>query len=479
MELIKNEKIESNKQELQFKIDAKTFEEACSRVYRREVGKINVPGFRRGKAPRPIVEKMYGKGVFYEDAINDLIPENYEAAVKEAGIEAVGRPEFDVDTIDENGVIIKAVVYIMPEVKIENYRGIAANKTKFTVTDEEIDHEIGHVRERNAREIEITDRPAAIGDVANIDYEGFCDGVAFEGGKGEGHSLKLGSGSFIPGFEEQVAGHNIGDEFDVNVTFPTEYHAPELAGKEAIFKCKLNSIKADELPALDDEFVKDVSEFDTMDEYRADMKAKITERKEKNADAEVEEQLIDYLVEHIEADIPQPLYDAEIENIVRDYDMRLRSQGLDLATYMKYTGMDLEKLREQMKPSAERQVKTRLALKKIADTEELKADDAAVEDEYKRMAEQYQTEIDKVKAAIAAEDIAADLRLKAAVELIKAAAVVTEVEAKAEESTDEADETTEKPKAKTAKPKAKKATDSAKAENDKADAKADSEQAAE
>ncbi len=426
MELIKNEKIGTNQHELHIKLDRAAFDAACNRAYVRERAKINVPGFRRGKAPRAIIEKMYGKGIFYEDALNELIPENYEAAVKEAGIEIVGQPEFDVVSIDDDGVVVKAVTYVTPEVKIEGYRGIEATKTTFTVTDEEVDHEIGHVREHNARELDITDRPAELGDTANIDYEGFCDGTPFEGGKGEGHDLKLGSGSFIPGFEEQVAGHSIGDEFDVNVTFPTEYHAAELAGKEAVFKCKLNAIKHDELPELDDEFAKDVSDFDTFAEYREDMRKKIAERKEKNADAEVEEQLINYLVEHIEADIPAPMFDAEAENIVRDYDMRLRSQGLDLSTYMKYTGQTLDTLREQVKPQAERQVKTRLALSEIAKLEDIKVTDEEIEAEFARMAEMYSMEVEKVKEAIAAEDIAADLRLKSAVDLVKSAAKVTE-----------------------------------------------------
>ena len=369
---------------------------------------------------------MYGKGFFYEDAINELLPDNYEEAVRAAGIEPVGRPEFDVVSIDENGLVLKAVVYVKPEIEIEGYKGIEATKVPVVVTDDEVDHEIEHVRKRNAREIDITDRPAQTGDIVNIDYEGSIDGVPFEGGSDEGHILKLGSGYFIPGFEDQIVGHSVGDEFDVNVTFPEKYHKKDLEGKPAVFKVKLNSIKYEELPALDDEFAKDVSEFDTFDEYRADMKAKITERKEKDADAAVEAQLVDRLVEIVKGDIPEPYYEAETENILRDYDMRLRSQGLDLSTYLKYTGQTLDQLRAQMRPTAIRQVKTRFALEKIAEIENIEVSDEEVEAEYSRMASLYSVELEKVKEAIPADDIKADLRLKKAIELVKAAAVVTE-----------------------------------------------------
>lgn len=426
MTLTKSEKTEGSRYELQFKIEPDVFEAAVNRAYRKNIGKINIPGFRRGKAPRSIVEKMYGKGFFYENAINELLPDNYEEAVRAAGIEPVGRPEFDVVSIDENGLVLKAVVYVKPEIEIEGYKGIEATKVPVVVTDDEVDHEIEHVRKRNAREIDITDRPAQTGDIVNIDYEGSIDGVPFEGGSDEGHILKLGSGYFIPGFEDQIVGHSVGDEFDVNVTFPEKYHKKDLEGKPAVFKVKLNSIKYEELPALDDEFAKDVSEFDTFDEYRADMKAKITERKEKDADAAVEAQLVDRLVEIVKGDIPEPYYEAETENILRDYDMRLRSQGLDLSTYLKYTGQTLDQLRAQMRPTAIRQVKTRFALEKIAEIENIEVSDEEVEAEYSRMASLYSVELEKVKEAIPADDIKADLRLKKAIELVKAAAVVTE-----------------------------------------------------
>ena len=275
MSLTKSEVIEKNRYELQFSVDKATFDNAVNAVYRKQVKSISVPGFRKGKAPRSIIEKMYGTGVFYEDAINDLIPEAYTEAAKESGLEIVGQPEFDVVSLDDNGLVLSAKVYVKPEVEIKDYLGIEVEKDVAPVTDEEVDKEIETIRERNSREIDVTDRAAEMGDTAVIDFEGFCDGVAFEGGKGTDYALKLGSGSFIPGFEEQVVGKSIDEEFDVNVTFPEEYHAADLAGKPAVFKVKIHAITRVELPELDDDFAKDVSEFDTFDEYKADLKAKI------------------------------------------------------------------------------------------------------------------------------------------------------------------------------------------------------------
>ncbi|MGM9653457.1 MAG: trigger factor [Eubacteriales bacterium] len=432
MSLQKSELIDKNQYELTFDVDRATFDAAVDKVYRRSAKKINVPGFRRGKAPRSIIEKMYGKGVFYEDAINDLIPDAYSAAAKESALEIVSRPEFDVETIDENGVVLKAKVYVKPEVKIENYLGIEATRTVTPVTDADVDAEIEKVRARNSRMIDITDRPAQDGDIANIDYEGSVDGVPFDGGKAEGHDLKLGSGQFIPGFEEQIVGHSIGDAFDVNVTFPAEYHAENLAGKAAVFKVKLNGIKFNELPALDDEFVRDVSEFNTLDEYKADIRAKLEEKNAKTADNEVEEQLLEALIGKLEADIPEPMFEAETENFVRDYDNRLRMQGLDLSTYFKYTGMDLDTLRKQMRPQAEKQVKTRLALEKIAELEQLSVTAEEIEEEFKRIADAYGMELDKVKETVDSDSIAADLKVKKAADMVKEKAAVTEAAPKAE-----------------------------------------------
>ena len=424
MSLTKKESIEKNRFELQFSVDKVTFDAAVTKVYKKQVSRINVPGFRKGKAPKAIIEKMYGKGFFYEDAINDLIPSAYTEAVKEAELQVVGQPEFDVVSIDDNGLVLSAKVYVKPEVEIKDYTGIEVEKKIAAVTDEEIDNEIKTVRERNSREIEVSDRAAELDDTTVIDFEGFVDGVAFEGGKGTEYALKLGSGSFIPGFEEQIVGKNIGDEFDVNVTFPETYHAKDLAGKPAVFKVKIHSITKVELPELDDEFAKDVSEFDTFDEYKADIKAKIQKRHETEAENAVDDKIAEILMEKLEADIPAPMFEAETENFVRDYDNRLRASGLDLATYLKYTGLTLDAIREQMKPQAERQVKVRLALEKIAALENLEATAEDIAAEYDNIAKMYGIEVDQVKASIPEDAIAEDMKVKKAMEFVKANAAI-------------------------------------------------------
>ena len=425
MSLKSRNKPTGNQVELEFTIEKEAFDKAVDTAYRKNVGKMNVPGFRKGKAPKAIIEKMYGKGVFYDDALNALIPDAFEAALDEAGEKPVGQPEFDIVSL-EGDVVIKAAFPVKPEVTVKNYKGYAVERTVAPTTDEEVDAEIAQVRSRNSRTVDITDRPAADGDIAVIDYEGFVDGKPFEGGKGEKHSLTLGSGQFIPGFEAQIVGHNPGDEFDVVVTFPEDYHAKELAGKEATFKTVLHEIKFNELPALDDDFAKDVSEFDTFDEYKADVKAKITDRHVKAADAEVEEKLIDELIDNLEADIPEAMFVNETENQLRDYDNRLRMQGLDLGTYLKYTGLDLDKMREQFRPRAERQVKTRLALEKIAELENLTVTDEDTEAEIKKIADMYGLETDKVKEQVSPDMLAEDIRVGKAVDIVKANAVITD-----------------------------------------------------
>lgn len=442
MKLIKAEKIEKSKTELQFSVDKATFDEAVNKAYLKDGKKMSIPGFRKGKAPRAVIEKMYGKGVFYETAINDILPGAYSEAVEESGISPVASPEFDIVSLDDNGLVLSAKVYVKPEVTLKEYKGLTATRTVAPVEDAEVEQEINTVRDRNSREIEVMGRPAEKDDTAVIDYEGFCEGKAFEGGKGENYALKLGSNTFIPGFEDQIVGKNIGDEFDVNVTFPTEYHAADLAGKPAVFKCKLHALTKVELPELDDDFAKDVSEFDTFDAYKADLKAKIQKRHEDSANAAADEQLVDALINNMEAEIPAPMYDAEAENFLRDYDNRLRMSGLDLNTYLKYTGMTLDKMREQFRPQAERQVKARLALEKIVELEGIEATEEDINGEIERIAAAYNMPVDKVKESVPTDAIADDMKVKKAMDLVKANAVVTDAtpEAKAEETTENADQ---------------------------------------
>ena len=422
MKLVSNEKTEQNTVTLKFTIAKDVFDAQTEKVYNRKKNKITIQGFRPGKAPRHMIEKIYGKGVFYEDALNDLLPGEYAEALKESGIKAVAQPEIDVESIDENGVLVVAKVTVKPEVEIEGYAGIALSKETVKVTEKEVEEELENVRSRQGREIEVTDRPAKNGDTANIDYEGFADGVAFEGGKAEKQDLKLGSNTFIPGFEDQVIGHSVGDEFEIKVTFPTEYHAPELAGKDATFKIKLNGLKYTELPEVDDEFAKDVSEFDTLAEYKADLKAKIQKRKEAEADRVFEGKLADALVEKLEVALPEAMVNAEAENMLRDYDMNLRQNGLDLKTYLKYTGKELNDPREDFKPRAEKQLKLRLALEKIAQKENLSVTEEEIKKEIADLAAAYNMSADDVKAYVAKEDLENDLLSRKAMDLVKSTA---------------------------------------------------------
>ena len=439
-------KLDNNQMEIEFTISKAAFDEAVTRVFKKNVGKMNIPGFRKGKAPRNIIEKMYGKGVFYEDALNDLLPGAYEEALKESGAEAVSRPEFDITSIDEDGVKVKAKFYIKPEIELSEYKGLAADKIVRPVEDSAVDAEIERIRNRNARELDVTDRPAQDGDTVKIDYAGSVDGVPFEGGTAEDQSLKLGSHTFIPGYEEQIVGHNIGDSFDVNVTFPEEYHAKELAGKPAVFKVTLKGIQETQLPELDDEFAKDVSDFDTFAEYKDDVRAKIADRYEKNAEAGVEEQLIDDLIAISTVDVPAPMIDAEVENIIRDRDYSMRQQGLSLDMYFKYTGMTLDSMREEVRPQAERQIKTRLALEKIVALENIEATEEDIEAEYTRIAGLYNMSVEDVKKSLTADMLAGDIKLKKAVDFIKANAVITEkpyVAPEANVSSEKTEETTD------------------------------------
>ena len=423
MSLIKNELTEKSGFSMEFSVSKEEYAKAELAAYKKMVKNINVPGFRKGKAPKAIIEKMYGKGVFFEEAINACIPAAFDAAVKEAGITVVGNPSFDLVS-NEGDIVLKADGFVKPVVTVEGYKGISAAKNVAEVTDEDVNKEVDNARARLARTVDVTDRAAANGDIANINFEGFVDGVAFEGGKGENHDLKLGSGAFIPGFEAQIEGKNVGEEFDVNVTFPENYGAKELAGKAATFKTKLNALKVEELPEADDDFAKDVSEFDTLDEYKADVKAKLAKKNEDIADKEFENAIVDALLEKLVAEIPEPMFAQETENFLRDYDNRLRMQGLDLSKYTQYTGVTIDALRAQFRPNAEKQVKLRLTLEKIAELEALTVTDEEIEAEYNRISEAYNVPADQVKAMVSSEDIKADMLVANAMKFVKDNAVI-------------------------------------------------------
>ena len=429
MSLKSQNKIDTNRVELEVVVDAETFEKGLAAAFKKQSKKISIPGFRKGKAPRAFVEKYFGKEVFYEDAVNALYPDALDEAVKEAGLEVIqDKIDFDVKEVGPQGFTFTAALTTKPEVTIENYKGIEAVKKSAEVTDEDIDAEIKKVQERNSRMVTVEDRAAQNDDIAVIDFEGFLDGEPFEGGKGENYSLTLGSGQFIPGFEEQIVGHNTGDEFEVNVTFPEDYQAEELKGKATTFKCKLHEIKMKELPEVDDEFVKDVSEFDTLADYKEDLKKKLAESKEKEAADDLENQLIDKLVELVQGDIPEAMYENKIADSIREFGYRLQSQGLNLDTYMKYTGMNVDQMKEGFRPQAERQVKLRLALEKIAALEELKAGEEDLNQEYQKIAEQYKMEADKIKELIPAAELEKDICVEKAINLVRDNANIKDAE---------------------------------------------------
>ena len=425
MKVLNVAEIGANQKEIEIFIDHETFEAECEKAYRKNVSKFAIPGFRKGKAPRKMIERMYGVGAFYEDAINAILPTAYPEAVKEAGLDVVSAPDIDIKAIDETGVVITAKVFVKPEVVVTEYKGITATKNAIEITDEAVDAEIESVRKRNARTIDITDRAVENGDNVIFDFDGYVDGVAFEGGKAEKHDLLIGSGNFIPGFEDQIIGKNIGENFDVVVTFPEDYHADELAGKEAVFKCYIHEIKKSEMPEFDDEFVKDVSEFDTVDEYKASVKATLTEKAEKDEDAKVDDQLIKAITEKLEGEIPEVMFENEAETCIRDYENRLRYQGMDLETFMKYTGQTMETLKTQFRPQAEQNVKTRLALEYIAKAENITATEEDIATEYQKIAEAYGIDVEKVKASIDASAIADDVCVGKAVLVLRDYAVIT------------------------------------------------------
>ena len=422
MNLISCEKLEKSMVELQFSIDAETFKAAVNNAFKREGKKYAIPGFRKGKAPRHMIEKMYGSDIFHYDAVNDLFPEAYEAAVKEAKIDVVGRPDPEVVSMSEaDGVVLKVKVAVKPEVELGEYAGLTVTKEAKNVNEADVDAEVKRMQDRNGRLL-TREGAAENGDTVDIDFEGFVDGVAFEGGKAEHYSLVLGSGSFIPGFEEQVVGHKAGEEFDVNVKFPEEYQAEELAGKDATFKIKLHEVQYKELPELDDDFAKDVSEYDTLDELKDSIRKGIETNHEKQADQKVENDLIDQVVGGMKAEIPDAMIESRIEELVQDFQYRISQQGLKLEQYLQYMGMTMEQFKEQFREQADKQVKMRLAMEAIVAKESIEATEEEFEAEIKRIADAYQMEADKVKSLVDAAAVKKDLAVNKAIDFVKSKA---------------------------------------------------------
>lgn len=419
MALKSSNKVETNVYEIQVIVDAQTFTDACKSAYMKQRKSIQIPGFRKGKATQGMVEKVYGEGAFYEEALEIVYPQAVQAAIDEAGLKVVSQPyDLDVPVMSKaEGVEMTMKVTTYPEVKLGDYKGLEAKMLETDVTDEDVENELKTMQDRNSRLVTVEDRAAEMGDTAEIDFEGFVDGVAFDGGKGENYPLELGSGSFIPGFEEQVAGHKAEEEFDVNVTFPEEY-AAELAGKDAVFKCKIHEIKSKELPELDDEFAKDVSEFDTLDELKEDIKKGIAEKKEKDAKADFENQLLEQVVENMEVEIPECMFDQKCDEMVQDYAYRMQMQGLDLNTYLQYLGQTMDQFKTQMMEGAKKQVEVSIALDAIIDAEKIEATEEEIDAEVAKLAEQYGMEAEQIKKAVPADQLAKDINTKKAVDFI-------------------------------------------------------------
>ena len=420
------EKLEKNMAKLTIEASAEDFEKAIQKVYLKARGRINIPGFRKGKAPRKLIEKMYGTGVFYEDAANDLIPTAYAEALKDCDLEIVSRPEINVTQIESGKpFIFTAEVAVKPEVTLGEYKGVEVEKSDVEVTDEDINKEVDKERENNSRTIDVDDRAVENGDIIKLDFDGSVDGVPFEGGKAENYTLTIGSGSFIPGFEDQLIGTKIGEEKDVTVTFPEDYHEKSLAGKEAVFKCKVNAITVKELPEADDEFASEVSEFETLAEYKEDIKKKLTEKKEKAARAKKEAQAIEKAVENATMEIPDAMIDTQVQSMMEDFARRMQSQGLSLEQYFQFTGMDVKKMHDQMKPEALKRIQNSLVLEAVAKAENIEISDEKVDEEIAKMAEAYKMEVEKLKGIIGdseRDQMKKDLAVQAAADLIADAA---------------------------------------------------------
>ncbi|MBR4023047.1 MAG: trigger factor [Ruminococcus sp.] len=425
MSLKSSNKTDVNTTELLIEIDAATFENAVEAAYQRQKKNISLPGFRKGKVSRKMAEKQFGEGAFYEDAINALIGPEIDAAVKETNLVLVDRPSVELVSVDkEKGVELKAICVTKPEIEISDYKGIKAAKNVKEITDEDIDFQIKTIRQRNARIVSVDDRAAQLEDEVIIDFEGFFGDEAFEGGKGEDHPLRLGSGQFIPGFEDQVVGHNIGDEFDVNVTFPENYQMEEYAGKEAVFKCKLKAISYEELPEISDELIKDATEFETVDEYKADIRTKLEEAAVKQAETSFENGIMNAIIEKIDSPIPNCMFERRIDELVQNFDMTLRQQGMNLDIYFQYTGMDMDSFRDTHRERAINEVKLRLGLEKIAEIEKLEVSEEYINKGLAEIAEANKMDVEAVKKLIPMEEYKNDLLVQKAIELVKENAIV-------------------------------------------------------
>ena len=431
---VKNcEKLEKSTVVLTVEVNAADFEAAVQAAYLKKRKNITLPGFRKGKATRKMIEAQYGEGFFYEEAVNSIYQKTVADAIDELKLEVVDVPETEVTSVSkEDGVSFKVTFTVKPEVEISGYKGLKVEKTVKTITDADVDAEIERVRNNNARIIDVTDRAAENGDTVVFDFEGFCDGEAFDGGKAEKFSLEIGSGRFIPGFEEQIVGKNIGEDFDVNVTFPENYNAENLAGKPAVFKCKIHEIKGKELAELDDEFAKDVSEFDTLAEYKADIKSKLEETAKNHADSMLDNTISEKLAEILVAEIPEAMFEHRIADMLREWEYRNRYAGITLQDYLKYTGLTIDQFKENFRAPAEIQVKLRLALEKIAELEKIEVTEDALNEQYQKLADEHKMDLERVKAIISADSLKADIASEKAFDLVKESAEITEVEEKAE-----------------------------------------------
>ena len=430
------EKLEKHMAKLTIEVSAEELDKAMEKAYQKQKSRISLPGFRKGKAPRKMIESMYGKGVFMEDAVNSLVPQEYSKAIADCDLEIVSQPEINVTQMEPGkALIFTADVATKPEVTLGDYKGVEVPKTEIAVTDEEVDAEVKKEQDKNSRTVVVEDRAAANGDITTIDFEGFVDGVAFDGGKGSDYALTLGSGTFIPGFEDQLVGANTGDHVEVKVTFPEEYQAKELAGKEAVFQCDVKKIETKEVPELDDEFAKDVSEFDTLAEYKEDVKKNLTEKKEKEARTAKENAAVDKAIENAQMDIPDLMIQTQCRQMMDDFARRMQQQGLSMDQYFQFTGQSMDKMMEDMKPQALKRIQTRLVLEKIAETENTQPSEEEITEEIQKMADAYKMEADKIREAIGEdgiEQLKKDLSVQKAVTLIADAAVEAEKAADAE-----------------------------------------------